>query len=116
VRGAIQAFLPLVLWSAVVLTLGGLEDVQVPQLPRHTDKLAHFLMYGVGGGLSAFAGHIRGRGAGRAGLLFVLLVAAVDELRQTTLATRHGDPLDWVADAAGAITFYFLVAMILRRR
>jgi VanZ family protein len=116
VKGAIPAFLPLVLWSAVVVFVGGLEDVQVPDLPRHTDKLAHFLMYGVGGGLAAFAGHVRGRGAGWAGLLFVLLVGAVDELRQTTLATRQGDPLDWVADAAGAITFYFLVAMILRRR
>jgi VanZ family protein len=116
VKGAIQAFLPLVLWSAVVVFVGGLEDVQVPKLPRHTDKLAHFLMYGVGGGLAAFAGHVRGRGAGWAGLLFVLLVGAVDELRQTTLATRQGDVLDWVADAAGAITFYFLVAMILRRR
>jgi VanZ family protein len=116
VKGATQAFLPLALWSAVVLFVGGLEDVPVPELPRHTDKLAHFIMYGVGGGLAAFAGYVRGRGAGWAGLLFVLLVGAVDELRQTMLATRQGDALDWAADAVGAITFYFLVAMILRRR
>jgi len=115
VTRTILAFLPLALWAAAVLVVGGLEEVPVPTLPRHGDKVGHFLMYGVGGALAAWAGHIRGRGAGLAGLVFVLLTGAVDELRQTMIPTRHGNPWDWVADAAGALFFYFIAGKILRR-
>ncbi len=110
-----QAFLPLALWAAAVLVVGGLEEVPVPTLPRHVDKVGHFLMYGVGGALAGWAGHVRGRGAGLGGLAFVLVTGALDEFRQAALPTRHGDPWDWVADAAGAIIFYFIAATILRR-
>ncbi len=112
----IVAFLPLVLWAAAVFAVGGLEEVPVPRLPRYADKVGHFIMYGVGGALAAWAGRIHGRGGGLAGLCFVIILGALDEYRQTMIPTRHGDVWDWVADAAGAIVFYLVTARLLRRR
>jgi VanZ family protein len=116
VKRSLQAFVPLALWAAAVLFVGGLEGVRVPALPTHGDKVIHFVMYGAGGALAAWAGLIQGRRSGWAALFLVILVGAADELRQTTLATRHGDVWDWVADTAGAIFFYFITAGILQRR
>lgn len=115
-KRAIIAFLPLALWAAAVLAVGGLESIRTPRLPPNADKVAHFIMYGVGGMLAAWAGRIQGRRAGWGALALVILVGAFDEMRQATLPTRHGDVLDWVADTAGAIFFYFVTATILRRR
>jgi VanZ family protein len=116
VKRTLLAFLPLALWAAAVLTVGGLEDVPAPALPRHADKAVHFLMYGTGGILAAWAGRVRGRAAGWGSLIFVILLGALDEYRQSLLVTRHGDVRDWVADATGAIFFYWVTARILRRR
>jgi VanZ family protein len=116
VKRSLLAFFPLALWAAAVLVVGGLEDLRVPRLPTHADKVAHFLMYGMGGALAAWAGRIRGRGAGWGALAFVILLGALDEYRQTLLDTRHGDVGDWVADVAGAVFFYIVTARILRRR
>jgi VanZ family protein len=116
VSRTLLAFLPLALWAAAVFVVGGLEEVRAPRLPAHADKVAHFLMYGVGGALAAWAGRIRGVGAGWGALFFVLLLGALDEYRQTLLPTRHGDVWDWVADAAGAIFFFVVTVSILRRR
>lgn len=114
-KRALLAFLPLAVWTAAVLVVGGLETIRTPTLPAHADKVAHFLMYGAGGALAAWAGRIRGFRAGLACLVFVILVGAVDELRQTTIPTRHGDVWDWVADTAGALFFYFVTARIMRK-
>lgn len=115
-KRTLVAFLPLAVWAAAVFVVGGLEDIRTPVLPAHADKVAHFIMYGTGGALAAWAGRISGRGAGWASLLFVLLLGVLDEYRQSLLPARHGDILDWVADAAGAIIFYYVTARILRRR
>jgi VanZ family protein len=109
-------FLPLGLWAAAVLVIGGLEDLRTPPLPRHADKAAHFIMYGVGGALAAWAGRIRGRAAGLGALVFVWLVGLLDEVRQAWLPARQGDVWDWAADAAGALVFYVVAARVLRRR
>jgi VanZ family protein len=116
VRRTFLALLPLGLWAGAVLVVGGLEVEPPVAVPRHTDKLAHVLMYGVGGALAAWAGRMRGGWTGMACLVFVVLVGAMDELRQTQLATRHGDVWDWVADALGAILFYLIGARLLRRK
>jgi VanZ family protein len=116
VKRTLLAFFPLVLWAAVVFVVGGLEEVPAPRLPRHADKVAHFLMYGVGGALAAWAGRVRGVGAGVGALVFVILVGALDEYRQAMLVARHGDVWDWVADTAGAIVFYLVTVRILQRR
>lgn len=106
----VLAYIPLALWAVGVLLVGGL-DLGGTRLPSGGDKVAHFLVYGLGGGLAAWAGRWSGRGWGWPGLLFVAAVAAVDELRQAALPYRSGDPMDWVADALGALTAF----IILRR-
>jgi VanZ family protein len=109
------AYLPLAVWAAAVLVVGGLERVPVPELPAHADKLGHFIMYGVGGALAAWAGRIRGWRAGLVALVLVILTGALDELRQAAMETRHGDIWDWVADTTGAIIFYLITARVLRK-
>ncbi|HUE77876.1 MAG TPA: VanZ family protein [Longimicrobiales bacterium] len=111
----IFAYIPLALWAAGVLVVGGL-DLGAVSLPSGTDKAAHFLAYGLGGALAALAGRWSGRGRGWAGLVFVALVAATDELRQAGLAHRHGDPMDWLADMAGALAFFVVARGFLRKR
>jgi VanZ family protein len=115
VKRTLLAFLPLAVWTAAVLVVGGLETIRTPTLPAHADKAAHFLMYGVGGALAAWAGRVRSLRAGLACLAFVFLVGAADELRQTTIPTRDGNVQDWVADAVGALFFYIVTARILRK-
>ena len=102
------AYLPLVFWAAGVLVVGGLEFGGAA-LPSGSDKAAHFLVYGIGGGLAALAGRWSGQGAGWWGVLFVALVALTDELHQGTVAHRDGDAWDWVADMAGALLFFYVV-------
>ena len=106
----VVAYLPLALWAVGVLVLGGL-DLGGITIPSGGDKVAHLVLYGTGGGLAAAAGRWSGKGWGWPGLLLVLLVATADELRQARIPYRSGDPMDWVADAVGA-----LVAFIIIRR
>jgi VanZ family protein len=116
VKRTLLAFFPLALWAAVVLVVGGLEEIPAPGLPTHGDKAGHFLMYGMGGALAAWVGRVRGNREGWGALIFVILLGALDEYRQSLIPTRHGDVWDWVADVAGAIFFYFVTATVLRRR
>lgn len=108
------AYVPLAFWAAGVLLVGGL-DLGDAVLPAHTDKVAHFLAYGVGGGLAAAAGRWGRRGRGWPGLVIVGAVAAFDEVRQAGLPHRSGDPMDWVADMAGALVFFLVVGRLYRR-
>jgi VanZ family protein len=115
VRRTVIAFLPLGLWAAAVLTVGSIQTGST-SLPPGMDKVAHFVMYGVGGFLAAWAGRVRGAWAGGVGLALVLLTGAADELHQGTLAFRQADVWDWAADAGGAGVFYLLAALLLPTR
>ena len=112
-KRALIAFLPLALWSAAVLAVGAFEFDGV-SVPSGADKLVHFLMYGVGGVLAAWAAYVQGRRAGWLGLALVVLTGVVDELRQSTIPTRDGDVMDWVADAAGALILFLMARRILK--
>ncbi|NIP82829.1 MAG: hypothetical protein GWM90_27845 [Gemmatimonadetes bacterium] len=109
------AFAPLGLWAAAVLVLGGLElDWDgLASLPSGWDKAAHFVMYGVGGLLAAWAGRVRGPRAGLLGLLLVLSTGAADELHQGMLATRQSDFWDWTADGVGAGVVYLVARRLM---
>ena len=79
-----------------------------------SDKLLHFIAYGVLGTLAAAALRSRGRWSGRtlaalAGGLAVF--AAIDELTQPFFA-READPLDWVFDCIGIAGGILLVVTI----
>ncbi len=110
----VAAFLPLALWAAAVLFIGGLE-IHTASLPSGSDKAAHFLMYGVGGALAAWAARGRGRGVAAACFLAVVLTGALDELHQRAVPFRQSDVRDWAADVAGAGVFLLATARLLGR-
>lgn len=110
----VLAYLPLGLWAAAVLLVGAL-DLGTTPLPSGSDKAAHFVMYGVGGGLAALAAHWARQGPAWLGLVLVALVGAADELRQTRLPHRDGDVFDFLADLAGALVVFGLVRLWLNR-
>ena len=114
-RRVVLAYLPLALWAAGVLAIGALDTGAV-SLQYGSDKAAHFAMYGVGGALAGWVARRRGSVPGRRSLAFVALVATVDELNQSRLATRDADPWDWVADLAGALVLYIAVKLFRRNR
>lgn len=112
---ALLAYLPLGLWAAAVLTVGSL-DIGTPPVPSGTDKVAHFFMYGLGGGLAAWAGRKQHHAASAwIGLILVLVTGAVDEWHQAGIATRSSDIMDWLADAAGAILVFVVVDRLLKK-
>jgi VanZ family protein len=77
-------------------------------------KLVHFAEYGLLAFLWARALRTRmeARRAALVALVVTSLYAATDEYHQTFVEGRHGSPLDWAIDTAGAAT----VTMRLRRR
>lgn len=111
------AFLPLGLWAAAVLTLGTLENLGAASLPPGSDKVAHFLMYGLGGALAAWAGRRSGHAAAAwMGLVFVVLTGATDELLQSRIPSRSGELMDWVADTAGAVLLFVVTDRLLKKK
>lgn len=109
------AFLPLGLWAAAVLLVGTLTFGPMT-LPSGSDKAAHFLMYGVGGALAAWAG--RKQGSARAAwlsLALVFLTGVADEMHQATVPGRQSDIMDLAADTAGAVLFFLVVDRLLKR-
>lgn len=107
------AYVPLGLWAGAVLVLGTL-DLGSTTLPYGSDKAAHFVLYGIGGALTALAAHW-GRAPAWPGLGLVAAVAAIDELRQARLPYRDGDPVDFIADLAGGIVAFGVVRWWLNR-
>lgn len=108
---------PAMLWTAVLFAVGTRSSLPV-DLHSGTDKLAHFGAYAVLGVLLAYGQH-------RAGVSFVGAVliggavGAADELLQSTVPGRHGDPADWLADALGVaagVLFFHLWRRARERR
>ena len=96
-------YAPAIIWGAFLLFLGGRSDVPAVDTDLPLDKAAHFVLYGILGGLTA-AGWLRtGRRPTWPWLLVCFaLVGALDELNQSRVPTRSSDYKDWLADAVGA--------------
>ena len=77
-------------------------------------KIVHFAEYGLLAFLWARALRTRmdARRAALVALVVTSLYAATDEFHQTFVEGRHGSPLDWAIDTAGAAT----ATLRLRRR
>jgi VanZ family protein len=110
------AYVPALLWAAVVVALAGASELPpTPAIP-HLDKVAHFGAYGVLGLLLGYGWLMAGRRPGRAWLLaFALLLGASDEYRQSKIPERSAELGDWVADALGAATGLYLAGRFGRR-
>lgn len=95
-------WLPASAWAALILAVSSIPGRDLT-IPPGSDKFGHLGEYGVLGVLAAFA---LGRGASMraraASWGAVALFAALDELHQVLIPGRSADPLDWLADVAGA--------------
>lgn len=103
-------------WMAVVLIVNGTPAAQLPRAGLwilrfpNADKVVHFGMYAVMAGLIWKAVVDDRRQAPRPAwwmtamiAVGVALVGAGDELHQSIVPGRSMDPLDWLADASGAV-------------
>lgn len=110
----VLSYLPAAAWAAFVLFLGSRPFANVPGYDLPLDKLVHFALYGILGGLAA----VGWRTARRKPHLVIpltvaLLVGSVDELSQRRVATRTADWWDWGVDVIAVSLAFGLVA---RRR
>lgn len=111
------AYAPAAFWAAVLLILGGQSDLPVSRLPFSADKVGHFLLYAVLGGLAGWGWRRAGRRpAGLWLVLAVLSVAACDEAHQASVVGRSAEVADWIADALGSILAFVLAGHLIQRR
>ncbi|HEX9049038.1 MAG TPA: VanZ family protein [Anaeromyxobacter sp.] len=121
-RGRAWPFALLALLWAAVLFWESSRANPFPFLPAGLlaqDKLLHAGAYAVLGALVAAALRAGGAAARRAVALAVLVAAvygATDEWHQAYVPGRDADPLDWAADAAGAIAGAAAAVLALRGR
>jgi VanZ family protein len=108
------------LYAAFHFVMTHLPQGDLPRLPG-TDKLYHFLSYGVISGCLYLALWIGGFSIKRAGLMVLFAVASFgvfDEILQAPIG-RDPELLDWIADVSAAIvavTCFSILRAILARR
>lgn len=110
------AFLPPLALMGVIFFLSGQHnlDSDLGWIAAVGRKLVHFAEYALL--CLLWWRPLRTRLAEQHAILAALLLssayAATDELHQSFVAGRHGSPVDWLIDTAGAAT----AALVLRRR
>jgi len=112
---AALAFAPALVWALLLLWVGS-RTLSGPDSTLPLDKVAHFTMYGVLGGLAGYGWRRVDGGAMLAAVLLIaaLAVGALDENNQRSVPGRDADAADWIADALGAATGFLLVARSAR--
>lgn len=107
----ILAYAPALFWAVFVLFLGGRSNIQGPSIDLPVDKLAHFVLYGILGALAAWGWQRRGRRPRWYWLVLgAILVGALDELHQRSVAGRSAEFADWIADALGSLVGFLVVS------
>jgi VanZ family protein len=98
---------PVVLWAAVIFVLSSISDLGTGLGTWDTvlRKLAHTAEYAILGGLL-----FRAVRNAPAAVLLASAYAVTDEVHQAFVAGRHGSPLDWLIDTAGAVLGVALAA------
>jgi VanZ family protein len=102
----LSAWLPLIVWAAVLFGLSSIPGQEIPTFDvSFSDKIAHCAVYGVWGILSFRALRLTTRlRLGYAILLTALMALAYgvsDEIHQMFVPQRSPDPLDVMADVFG---------------
>jgi VanZ family protein len=98
---------PVVLWAVVIFVISSIPDLGTGLGTWDTvlRKLAHPTEYAILGGLI-----FRAVRSAPAAVLLASAYAATDEVHQTFVTGRHGSPLDWLIDTAGAVLGVALAA------
>lgn len=107
-RPRLFSYGPAILWAGLIFWSSSLPVPPVLEgLPAGSDKVAHLIEYGILSYLltRALRGTSPGRHPGRMAVVVVLITSlygAFDEFHQSFVPFRTVDPLDVLADAAGA--------------
>jgi VanZ family protein len=91
---------PVIFWAAVIFALSSIPELGTGLGIWDTvlRKLAHATEYAILGGLI-----FRATRSAPAAVLLASAYAVTDEVHQTFVTGRHGSPLDWLIDTAGAV-------------
>jgi len=95
----ISPWIPVILWAAVIFMLSSVPDLGtgLGTWDFVLRKIAHTAEYALLGALLYRA--VRNAPAA---LLVASAYAVTDEFHQTFVSGRHGSPVDWLIDTAGA--------------
>ena len=107
----ISPWIPVVLWAAVIFTLSSIPDLGTGLGTWDTvlRKVAHTAEYALLGALV-----FRATRRASAALVIASAFAVTDEVHQTFVASRHGSPVDWLIDTAGAAIGVAIAARVWR--
>ena len=111
VAARLNAWLPVVLWAAVIFTISSVPslDSGLGEWDTVLRKLAHVAEYAILGALLYRA--IRREPAA---IALGSLYAVTDEVHQSFVTGRHGSVLDWLIDTTGVIAGVVLVSRLPR--
>ncbi len=100
-------------WAAVIFGLSSIPGLSsdLGTWDLVLQKIAHFVEFGILGGLLYWATNQR-----VIAIALTSLYAATDEIHQAFVSGRNGAVSDWAVDTAGAIVGVLVAAEILRRR
>jgi len=109
VASRLTAWLPVVVWAAVIFTLSSIPslDSGLGTWDTVLRKLAHLAEYAVLGALL-----YRALRREPAAIALGSLYAVTDEVHQAFVSGRQGSPLDWLIDTVGMVAG----ALLLSRR
>lgn len=115
----VRRWAPVAVWAAVILLSTSIPGPALPPGPAGSDKVGHFLMYGVLGLLSIRAALAQGgdwRRITAVCLSAIAAFAAIDEWHQGLVPGRFPEVADWIADMAGATVGAGTTAFLTLRR
>lgn len=105
-RPWVSAWLPVLLFEALVLYVSSRPNLQLPSGVPYLDKAAHFGEYAALGGLLYRALRLSGgltRESALSAILAVALLGAGDEIFQRQIPGRFSSAFDWLADFTGGL-------------
>jgi VanZ family protein len=111
--GALSAWLPVLVWAAVIFTLSSIPslDTGLGGWDTLLRKGAHLTEYAILGGLL-----LRALGQEVPAVVVGALYAVTDELHQSFVRGRHASPLDFLLDTAGVALGVYALHRLFQTR